>query len=248
MDRVHIGTMGWSYGFWIENFYPRGLKSSEFLTEYSRHFDTVEVDNTFYRIPSKDTFAKWKEQTPEAFVFSVKFPQIITHRKMLKDCERELELFIERVSTLQHKLGPLLLQFPPAFGPEKITLLRDFLSTLSSKYRYAVEIRNTKLMGMKLYSLLRENGAALVVRPHIPVTEQVTADFAYIRWEGDRNRVKGTLGKVEVERTAEIRTWAQKINKLLDETKEVFGYFSKYYSGHPPTDVNRLVESLDLVN
>ncbi len=84
MDRIHIGTMGWSYPFWVENFYPKGAKSSEYLTEYSKHFDTVEIDSTFYRIPSKISFEKWRDQTPVGFLFSAKFPQIITHNKMLK--------------------------------------------------------------------------------------------------------------------------------------------------------------------
>lgn len=246
MDKIHIGTMGWSYPFWVQNFYPKGAKSSEYLIEYSKHFDTVEIDSTFYRIPSKISFEKWRAQTPVGFLFSAKFPQIITHNKMLKDCEKESEFFIERISTLQNKLGPLLLQFPPTFGPEKITLLKDFLPNLPEKSRYAVEVRNRKLLDDTLYSVLRDNriALALTVGHFIPETEQITADFVYIRWEGDRSKVNGTLGKVEIDKTDEIRGWAAKIDKLLDKTKEVFGYFSKYYSGHPPTDAEKLIDFL----
>jgi len=244
MNSVHVGTMGWSYGFWVANFYPRGLRPSEFLAEYSKHFGTVEVNNTFYRVPSESTLLKWKEQTPKDFLFSAKFPQAITHRKMLKDCEPETRFFIERISVLQEKVGPLLLQFPPAFGPEEATLLGDFLTKLPNKFRYAVEVRNKRLLNDKLYSLLKENGVTLVINPLIPETEHVTADLAYIRWEGDRRKVNGTLGKVEVDRTGDIKKWAAKITKFLVEAKEVFGYFSKYYSGHPPTDAEQLVESL----
>jgi uncharacterized protein YecE (DUF72 family) len=247
MKNVHVGTMGWSYGFWAGNFYPAGARPSEFLTEYSKHFGTVEVNNTFYRVPSEGTLLKWRDQTPKGFLFSVKFPQVITHKKMLKDCEAELEFFIERVSMLKEKAGPLLLQFPPVFGPEEATLLRDFLPKLPKRHRYSVEVRNRKLLGDKLYSLLRENRIALAISPLLPETEQVTADFVYIRWEGDRRKVNGALGKVEVDKTDDIKKWAKKISKFLDETKEVFGYFSKYYSGHPPTDARLLVESLDLV-
>jgi len=250
MDRVHVGTMGWSYSFWVGNFYSQGARSDEYLREYSKHFDTVEIDNTFYRIPSQTSLEKWNRQTPVGFLFSAKFPQIVTHRKMLKDCESEVELFLERISTLQNKLGPLLLQFPPTFGPEKISLLTDFLSRLPKKYKYAVEVRNKKMLNEKLYSVLRESSVALTLTSILPVPEkeQVTADFAYIRWEGDRRTVNGTFGKVEVDRTNDIYGWANSIVELLKKTTHVFGYFSKYYSGHPPTDVKMLLESLKKVN
>jgi uncharacterized protein YecE (DUF72 family) len=246
MDRIHIGTMGWSYDFWAGNFYPEATKSNECLKEYSKHFDTVEIDNTFYRIPSVTSLEKWDKQTPLGFLFSAKFPQIITHRKMLQDCENEVKFFLERISKLQNKLGPLLLQFPPAFGPEKISLLAGFLSNLPKRYMYAVEVRNKNLLNEKLYTILKENNVALTLstNPSVPQTEQITSNFAYIRWEGDRHTVNGTLGRVEVDRTDDIKSWANSIVGLLDKTKQAFGYFSKYYSGHPPTDAKMLLESL----
>jgi uncharacterized protein YecE (DUF72 family) len=156
MDRIHIGTVGWSYNFWVGTFYAQGTRSDEYLTEYSKHFDTVEINNTFYRIPSQSSLEKWNKQTPPGFLFSAKFPQIITHQKMLKNCENEVKLFLERISTLQNKLGSLLLQFPPTFGPEKIPLLTDFLSRLPKKYKYAVEVRNKKMFNEKPLSPQRE--------------------------------------------------------------------------------------------
>jgi uncharacterized protein YecE (DUF72 family) len=250
MGTIHVGTMGWSYNFWVGNFYDEGTRSNGYLTEYSKHFDTVEINNTFYRIPNVTSLEKWNRQTPDEFLFSAKFPQVITHQKMLKNCENEVELFLERMSTLQSKLGPLLLQFPPTFGPEKIALLTDFLSRLSKKHKYAVEVRNKKMFNEKLYSALREYSVALTLTPilSVPKTEQITADFAYIRWEGDRRTVKGTLGRVEVDRTDDIHDWANSIIGLSEKTKQVFGYFSKYYSGHPPTDAKMLLESLKKVN
>ena len=115
---LHVGTMGWSYGFWKGTFYPEKLPSNEFLGYYARQFGTVEVDSTFYRIPRTQTVTDWKEQTPDGFVFSLKFPQVITHVKMLEDCQEETKVFLERVSLLKEKLGVLLLQFPYAFKPE----------------------------------------------------------------------------------------------------------------------------------
>ena len=112
---LHVGTMGWSHGFWVGSFYPKGLKPEEFLFEYSRHFNTVKVERTFYRIPSKSTIMRWKTQTPSDFLHSAKFPKVITHEKMLKNCQEETRKFIENISLLQGKLGPLLLQFPHEF-------------------------------------------------------------------------------------------------------------------------------------
>lgn len=238
--------MGWSYSFWLGNLYPKGLKSREFLTEYSKHFDTVELDSTFYRIPRRETVIEWKDQTPTGFLFAAKFPRIITHIKMLKDCEELLERFVGRLSELQEKLGPLLLQFPSRFKQEHIQMLKDFLSTLPRECRFAVEVRNQKLLGDELFSLLRKNEIALtlVSSPFMPSIEELTANFVYVRLEGDRAKVKGTLGKVEVDRTDDIKKWAEKIKKYRDSHAEVFVYFSKYYSGHPPTDAAKLAKLL----
>jgi uncharacterized protein YecE (DUF72 family) len=238
-----VGTMGWSYGFWKGNFYPENLSSREFLGYYAKQFGTVEVDSTFYRIPRKQTVTDWKEQTPEGFVFSLKFPQVITHVKMLKDCQEETAVFLDRVSLLKEKLGVLLLQFPYAFKEEKVPLLRDFLQSLPKSHRYAVEVRNRKLLNDTLYSVLRDSNVVLawVDSPFMPELTEVTSDFIYIRWEGDRRKVNGTLGKKEADKASKIKIWADKIKPFLGKQTEVFGYFSKYYSGYPPSDAKNLL-------
>ncbi len=242
MEKIHIGTMGWSYDFWIGSFYPEG--SDNLLGEYARNFDTVEIDNTFYRIPSRDTVLKWKEETPDDFIFSAKFPRKITHIKKLLDCKEELEVFIDHISLLDDKLGPLLLQLPPDFKPENFEILKDFLAGLPDGYRFAVEVRNKKWLDERFYGLLRDSGVALVLVDHLwmPEMNTITADFTYIRWEGDRKKVKGTLGKVERDRSRDILNWAGKIKGFMDDQMEVFGFFSKSYSGYPPGDVKMLLE------
>jgi uncharacterized protein YecE (DUF72 family) len=232
VKKMHIGTMGWSYDFWKGNFYPEGTQ--ELLAEYARNFDTVEVDNTFYRIPSRDTVRKWKEEVPDDFKFCAKFPRKITHIKMLQDCKEELDVFIE----------PLLLQLSPGFKPEKYEILKDFLEGLPRRCRYAVEVRNKKWLDGKFYDMLRDNGVALALidHPWMPEMNTVTADFAYIRWIGDRNKINGKLGKVERDRTSEIKDWGLKIKGFIEDSVEVFGYFSKTYSGYPPGDVRMLLE------
>jgi uncharacterized protein YecE (DUF72 family) len=238
--------MGWSYDFWVGNFYAPATDASDYLTEYAKHFDTVEVDNTFYRIPSEATIKRWFDQTPSGFIFSLKFPRIITHVKMLKNCEQETSTFIKRVANLDDKLGPLLLQFPPSFKKNHLPLLEGFLTSLPRKSRIAVEVRNRELLTGDFYSVLKQNEVALawVEGPFIPATDVITTDFLYLRWEGDRRKVNGLLGKVETDKHDEIKKWAKKIAKLLDKSSEVFGYFSKYYSGHPPTDAQQLSRSL----
>ena len=242
MENVHIGTMGWSYDFWRGNFYPEG--SQDLLAEYAKNFDTVEIDNTFYRIPSPDTARKWKDETPDDFIFSAKFPRKITHIKMLQDCAEELAVFIEHMSLMGDKLGPMLIQLPPGFAPEKSGILKDFLVGLPEGYRFAVEVRNKKWLDEKFYNLLREAEVALVLidHPWMPKMDTITADFTYIRWVGDRKKVKGTLGKVEKDRSEDIKDWAVKIKDFLDNSIEVFGYFSKSYSGYPPGDVRMLLD------
>jgi uncharacterized protein YecE (DUF72 family) len=238
--------MGWSYDFWIGRFYPENLQSNKFLAYYSSKFDTVEVDNTFYRIPMEQTVLKWKEQTPKGFIFSLKFPQVITHFKMLRNCEDETRVFLERVELLGEKLGPLLLQFPYSFRIEDVPLLSRFLGNLPKNHHYVVEVRNKKLLEKNFYTMLRENNTALawVDSASMPLVTEVTSNFIYIRWQGDRKKVKGILGKIEVDREANLRLWADKTKPFVNKQVEVFGYFSKYYSGYPPSDANLLLALL----
>jgi uncharacterized protein YecE (DUF72 family) len=244
--RFHIGTMGWSYDFWVGNFYPPETPPQDFLTEYSKHFSTVEIDSTFYHIPYERTVKKWRKQTPPDFLFSAKFPQSIIHEMMLRASKDDLEFFIKNISFLGDKLGSLLLQFPYSFKAEEFDVLKDFISILPKDHRYAVEVKHKSWLEERFYSMLRENNVALASTdvPWMPELNEVTADFAYLRWEGNRKKVKGTTGKVEREREAEILEWAEKVKGLLDDSVEVFGYFSKYYSGHSPTDVKLLLSSL----
>ena len=238
MHNLHLGTIGWSYNFWKGNFYPNKTASKDFLTYFGTQFNTVEVDSTFYRIPTQQTVTNWKRQTPKDFIFSLKFPQVITHVKMLKDCPRETNVFLDRAELLGEKLGHLLMQFPPNFGIEHLPDLTDFLRMLPKLYRYVVEVRNKTWLNQEFYSLLRDNKVAMAWTdsPILAPISEVTSDFFYVRWEGDRKKVQGTLGKIEVDKTADLRLWAEKIMPFVSK-QEVFGYFSKYYSGYPPSDI-----------
>lgn len=138
----------------------------------------------------------------------------------------------------------MLLQFPPGFAPENFDILKDFLTGLPEGYRFAVEVRNKKWLDERFYNMLRDHGVALALTDHpwMPGMNTITADFTYIRWEGDRKKVKGTLGKVEKDRNEDIKDWAEKIKGSEFEHVDIFGYFSKSYSGYPPGDVKMLLE------
>lgn len=245
--KIHIGTMGWSYHFWVGSLYPKTASPSVFLKAYSRRFNSVEVDNTFYRIPTEKTVAEWKKQTPTGFQFSSKFPRMVTHIKMLRNCGAETQRFIDVISSLGEKLGPLLLQFPPNFGEVHFQSLKDFLHLLPKKHRFAVELRNNQWPIDKLSSLLREYNVALTLsdRNQFSGVDELTSEFVYIRWEGNRTIVKGNLGRTEVDKTHEIEEWAAKIKKLTESSVEIFGYFSKYFSGYPPIDAETLLSLLN---
>jgi uncharacterized protein YecE (DUF72 family) len=242
MQNLHLGTIGWSYNFWKGKFYPNKTASKDFLSYYASQFDTVEVDSTFYRIPTQQAITNWKQQTPDGFLFSLKFPQIITHIKMLKDTQYETNVFLDRVNLLEEKLGALLLQFPPNFGVEHLFNLEKFLRKLPKQHRYVVEVRNKGWLNQAFYSLLRDNEIGLVWtdRHLMAKISEVTANFVYIRWEGDRKKVKGTLGTIEADRLDDLRLEADKIAPFVKKQIEVFGYFGKYYSGYPPSDIVNL--------
>ncbi len=246
MLNLHLGTIGWSYNFWKGKFYPNKTASKDFLSYYATKYDTVEVDSTFYRIPTEQAITNWKKQTPDNFKFSFKFPRIITHIKMLKDCERETTIFLERTKSLGEKLGPLLLQFPPIFGIKHLPDLTDFLKNLPRSHRYVVEIRDKGFLTQEFYSLLKTTNVALawVDSPFMPQISEITSDFLYVRLEGDRSKVKGTLGEIEVDSVEGLKMWAEKIKPFLARKMEVYGYFGKYYSGFPPSDINALLNLL----
>jgi len=247
MQNLHLGTIGWSYNFWKGSFYPARTASENFLAYYATRFDTVEVDNTFYRIPNREAVERWKDQTPQNFTFSLKFPGIITHVKRLKDCRRETDLFLERAVLLGEKLGPLLLQFPPDFGVEHLGDLAGFLHKLPKPNRYVVEVRDKDFFTEDFFSVLKSNNVALawVDRPGTPELEIMTSDFLYVRWEGDRKKVKGIIGKIENDTRESLAAWTERIKPYLRRGLPLFGYFGKYYSGYPPSDVDLLSKFLE---
>jgi uncharacterized protein YecE (DUF72 family) len=176
-------------------------------------------------------------------LFSLKFPQRITHFKMLKNCEEDTEFFLEKANLLGPKLGVLLLQFPPMFKQIHFQLLKDYIKQLPQKYRYAIELRNKSLLNKDVYSLLKEYNIALVWvdSSDMPFIDELTANFIYMRWEGDRKKVLGTKAMTEINQLTHTQEWAIKFKPFIEKQTLFFGYFSKYYSGYPPEDITDFI-------
>lgn len=257
---MRLGTSAFTAAGWPGTFYPDGLKPAEYLSYYAQHFDTVEVDSTFYRIPSLSTVRGWHTKTPKGFLFAAKVPQTITHEKVLVDCDAEMKKFLATMDCLGEKLGPLLFQFgyfnKKAFASvgDFLGRLVPFLKKLPKGYRFAVEVRNKNWVDARLVAALRERGVALALVDHawmprpselLERVDPVTADFAYIRWLGDRKGIEEktkTWEKVIVDRRDELREWVNVCYKLNARGIAIFAYANNHYAGHAPATVRMFRE------
>lgn len=247
--RTHLGTSSWTGDGWLGSFYPANAKPQDFLSNYAHSFDTVEIDSTFYRVPSVKTVEQWRERTPSGFTFAAKVPRVITHRKMLLDAEADLMAFLKVMELLGEKLGPMLVQCPYYSRQNFRTLgffferLEPFLKQLPKDHRWVLEIRNKSWLSEKLYSVLRRHCVALALVDHawmprprelFETGNPVTADFTYIRWLGDRKAIeeKTTVwNKLVIDRTTEMEEWIPVMQKLLEDGLTVYGYFNNHWAG-----------------
>jgi uncharacterized protein YecE (DUF72 family) len=199
---VRIGCSGWNYASWKEPFYG-GRPAREWLELYARHFDTVEVNNTFYRLPKKESVAVWERTAPDGFCFAVKVSRYITHIKRLRDLGQPVARFRACIEPLR-KQGPFLWQLPPNF-PRDDERLRSTLESLPSGERHAFEFRHESWFVDDVYALLREHGAALVLTGDRDV---FTAPWTYVRFHrGVRGR-RGNYSESELQEwSARIRSW-----------------------------------------
>ena len=242
-------------------FYPPGTVPADFLPAYAQHFDTVEVDSTYYRIPSESMVRNWRARTPPGFIFAAKFPQMITHEKVLQDCGEDLAEFLRVMALLEDRLGPLLLQFPyfnkKAFArPEDfLARLAAFLEALPAGFSYAVEVRNKYWVTPRLLDLLRKNNVAFALIDHPWMTpvqqlinklDVVTADFTYVRWLGDRKGIEEQTkhwDRVIIDRGKEMQTWIPVIRQLLERRIKVWAYFNNHYAGFGPGSIKHFYEN-----
>ena len=243
-EGLYLGTSGWSYSDWEGTLYPKALPSGSRLAEYVKRYATVEIDSTFYGTPRRSTVQKWREISPEGFLFAAKFPQEVTHERKLVDSEVEAEGFVRTMAELGDRLGPLLLQFPPSFAVGGMGVLEDFLKRLPDGFRYAVEVRHRSWLGSDLPEMLRERGAALTLvdYPRMPRMEEATADFSYIRWLGDRREFPSGHTHPKKERKDDLLWWSDLVGRFLEEGRVVFAYANNHYQNHSPSTLDRFLE------
>jgi len=228
--KIRIGTSGWDYADWVGVFYPSDKGKFNY---YCRVFNTVEIDSTFYSLPSPKMVNLWVKRSPRGFVFAAKIPKTITHKKELKvrlGIEKDLDLFLNLMEPLKDsgKLGPLLFQLPPSLECD-LGLLENLLEILPRDYMFAIEFRHESWLRGEVFNLLRKYNVAYVIvdEPLLPPICEVTADFAYIRWHG-RGRRPWYYYRYKPE---ELEEWIPRIKDVSSKVKVVYGYFNNHFHG-----------------
>jgi uncharacterized protein YecE (DUF72 family) len=226
MAKYYIGTSGWHYDDWRQRFYPPKLAKTGWLEFYSRHFDTVELNNTFYRLPKEAAFNNWYAKTPDNFVFSVKASRFITHIKRLKDAGEATNNFMSRSALLKEKLGPILYQLPPSLHRND-ALLEAFLATLPDGIQHVFEFRHQSWLTDEVYAILRRNNAGICTfdMPGLSCPLVATGDFAYIRFHGSRSLYSSSYSDEE------LAEWAERIKKITGNLDSVYIYFNNDVQG-----------------
>jgi uncharacterized protein YecE (DUF72 family) len=246
---IHLGTQGWSYPDWVGSFYAPGARQEQWLPFYAEIFDTVELDTTFYNAPRPAVVRSWERNTPACFLFAAKVPQRITHQWRLSNMGGPLKEFVEALAPLGERLGPLLVQMPAEFerDPGTAGVLDRFLAAAPRDVRLAVEFRHASWHVPGTYELLRRHRAALAWTEwrSLPRVTEVTADFLYCRWLGDRREIE-RFDRVQIDRSAELAAWEADVKRVLPEVREVFGYFNNHWAGHSPASANELKRRLGL--
>lgn len=219
-----IGTSGYQYDHWRGVLYEKGLAKKDWFACYAQEFDTVEINNTFYHLPERETFDKWREQTPEGFVYSLKFSRYGSHLKRLKDPADSIGHFIDRAARLEGYLGPILVQLPPNWhaDPER---LENFLNEAPKAYRWVVEFRDRDWLKREIFDLLRAQQAALCIHDMIedhPI--EITADWVYLRFHGDHYRGSYSPQYLSAQ--------ADRIAEWVRDGKDVYVYFNNDEAGY----------------
>jgi len=218
---LYIGTSGWSYDDWIGDFYPEDLEKRDMLPYYVQHFNTVEINSTYYRMPFRNMVIGWNNKASEGFKFAVKGHRRITHYNKLENVEKDVTDHIDRVKPLKEHLGPFLWQLPPSLEKDN-KLLTNFLELLDKRYQHAIEFRNESWLDQETYDLLKEYEVALVwVSSHkMPMKCVSTSDFIYARFHGLEPGYDYDYSE------RELKPWVAEISEALQEGKEAYIYFN----------------------
>lgn len=235
----HVGTSGWNYRHWRQVFYPPDLPVARWFQFYAQRFDTVELNNTFYRLPQASTFAAWREQAPEGFVYAVKASRYITHLKKLKDAAQPLERFTARARHLRQHLGPILYQLPPHWRRD-LARLEAFLALLPGDLLHVFEFRDESWFSDDTLALLDRHGVGFCVvdLPGLRCPVRLTGRVGYIRLHGPDRPYQGSYSE------RELATWARRTREFLDSGHPTYVYFNNDAHGYAVQNARRLRELL----
>jgi uncharacterized protein YecE (DUF72 family) len=262
LSGILLGTSSFTATGWQGSFYPQGMRSRDFLSYYASRFQTVEIDSTFYGTPSASTVTSWNEKTPRDFIFAVKVPQVVTHEKVLVNCDSEFEEFVKTMDVLGPKLGPIIFQFPLferwKFPRQEsfLRVLAPFLKKLPADHKFVVEIRNKIWLDTRFADVLREYNTALALtdtsfmpRPWEMKEKfaMITADFAYVRWLGDRHgieKITQQWDKTVIDRKDDLKNWVDVLKELVlnKKIRKIFAFANNHYAGHGPATVKQFWE------
>ncbi len=236
---LYIGTSGYSYAHWKGDFYPPDIKAADYLSFYARHFNTVEINYSFYHIPPEKSIQKWRGQVPPDFLFTLKANRQITHRAKLQNVEGITRVMTWRMHLLKEKAGVLLFQLPPSFSID-LPRLEKFLHTLPQRVRCAFEFRHISWFTEETLTLLKEYEAGFCVlsAPDFPIVVRATAPFVYFRFHGQNQWIHYNYSDDE------LRFWAEKIQAFREEGREVFAYFNNDPEANAVRNALRLKEIL----
>lgn len=238
--RLRVGTSGYQYEHWRGVFYPPELPRAQWFAWYARHFDTVEINNTFYRLPAAPVFDAWRKAAPPGMTYALKFSRFATHMKRLREPEQPIALFLERARRLKSTLGPILVQLPPRWHVN-VERLHAFLAALPRARRWALEFRDPSWLGEPVYALLAKHRVALCVHDMLAEHPRpVTADFTYLRFHG--RRYGGSYTR------AALAAQARRVRDCLAQGIDVYAYFNNDVEGHAvrnALDLRRYVQEAD---
>jgi len=233
--------MGFSYADWVEVFYPKGMKTGEWLTFYSKHFNAVELDTTFYAVPPVERVQRWRDETPDDFRFTVKTPHGITHEQSIDRALPSMREFLDVMRHFADKLSAVLLQFPPSFSSREMGRLRKFVDGLPREFRYAAEFRHPSwFQTHDTGELLAGHNIAWAAcdyasGPHAVVS---TTDFLYIRWIGQHQRFN-EMDHEQIDVSDPLTWWKDQIAQCSRTVKRVCGFFNNDFAGYAVGTCNR---------
>ncbi len=237
---IRVGCSGWVYNHWRGVFYPKDVPQKAWFEFYAQHFDTVEINNSFYRLPKPETFASWRQRAPDGFCFAVKGSRFITHIKRLKEPQESVKRFFDSANELGPRAGPILWQLAPSFQRDD-ERLAAFLAELPRQHIHAFEFRHKSWLTDDVYALLSEHRAALCVpdRPDLPQDVRCVTDWSYVRLHGS-NHDNGNYSQ------AELNTWADRIRAFADNGADVWVYFDNDQHGFAIENARSLRETLGI--